>query len=427
MCGKDLGASEQLQGSPFCLSLKSRLAEAKLKTRFALYDLVLCLLEWAAPRYRPIVIAVDQFQWLREDDWDLTRRLCGHVREGILQQVSVFISSQPMDNARYKPHFISDHLVEEYQKLRSDYAKENKLVPHSWGEQKTKAFIKTQFDSVRDVSSSLVELVHGQCGGYIRIIPIFFFFLKKNIYMYTYIYIIIIIIIGRPGFNKCFVELLKENSNYFLDFEEMREKGEKRLKLKNWIENTTHPHMLRFPIPSEVLGVTLRQLDVLSPEQSLCLKTCASLCVAEGYQCLTVRESVVRAVHPVEIFRDVERVRSTLKTLCMMKFIHLEEDDNAPGATSATVTQADAKAAHTPNPQIGVTPSASSAIAANANANANAAIFPRRCYGGYRASIFVHGTPGVTVPKHRRYESTTSAKSNHTYTGNVHNTLFEKQ
>ncbi|ETO13608.1 hypothetical protein RFI_23762 [Reticulomyxa filosa] len=365
----NIGTKEQLEGSEYCFSLAYRLKDTKVKIKLALYDLVLCLLEWATPRYRPIVIVIDQFQWLREDDWDLTRRMCSHIREGVLQQVSVFISSQPMDNARYRPHFIPNHLVEEYQKLRLDYAKDNKLIPHAWGEQKTKAFIKTQFGSIRDVSPALVELVHRQCGG-------------------------------RPGFSKSFVELLKDHANDLLEFEEMREREERRLRLKSWIDNTPQPHMLRFPIPSEILGVTLRQLDVLSPEQSLCLKTCASLCVAEGYRSLRVRESVVRAVHPVEEFRAVAHLHSTMKVLCMMKFIHLDEDDNGGGGSVINF------------------PLALPETRSNAGSGVGGTVsrWKERSFGGYRTSIFNHAGVGSTAIKHRRWDSTVSNQSNNTYT-----------
>ena len=43
-------------------------------------DVIFCLIEWLA-RVKPIVIVIDEIQWLTPRDWQMTRRLVGLVKK----------------------------------------------------------------------------------------------------------------------------------------------------------------------------------------------------------------------------------------------------------------------------------------------------------------------------------------------------------
>eukprot|EP01083_Nonionella_stella_P082342 227281_1 len=285
-------------------------AEQKVDKKIGnyVYDVVLCLLEWAGGKLRgskPIAIVIDGLQWLRGWDWSLTRRLCMMLDNSILKFVALFISSAPMDGKRYTPHYISPHYVPQYKQLR-DQENMSVIVPAAWGIQKTKKYIKSYFKhnhdiNVRDVSPKLIETVHSQCGG-------------------------------RPGYCKEFLDVLKYKNDAnlankvpgILEFSDMRYKGEKKLSFSPEFEQhlSSQHQYSSIPIPPTVQAITARHLDVLNPESMLCLKTASTICISKGTRCLSFLKSTLKGSHPIKQFvEDEEKINKTLENLCKMKFI----------------------------------------------------------------------------------------------------------
>ena len=56
------------------------------------HDLIFIILEWAS-RIKPISIIIDELQYLCKADWQITRRLCGLIYNGILKNILIFLGS----------------------------------------------------------------------------------------------------------------------------------------------------------------------------------------------------------------------------------------------------------------------------------------------------------------------------------------------
>ena len=316
-------------------SLLKKEAESKMDKKIGnfIYDVVLCLLEWAGGKLqatKPIAVVIDGLQWLRIWDWSLTRRLCLMLDQKILKHVTLFISSTPMDIKRYTPHYIRKYYVPQYKEMRKS-KNAIVIVPAAWGIQKTKKYVKSYFKhehsiNVRDVSPKFVETVHSQCGG-------------------------------RPGFCKEFLDILKQKDDQnranknppILQFADMRYKGEKKLSFSTEFEEhlSSKTQYSSIPIPPVVQAITARHLDVLEPEAMLCLKTAATICIAKGTRCLSFLKSTLKGSHPIRDFvtpspsnketggggggdeeekNKEERIDKTLRILCEMKFITKLDD-----------------------------------------------------------------------------------------------------
>jgi len=264
-----------------------------------IYDVVLCLLEWGGSKANNIAIVIHGLQWLRGNDWSLTRRFVFMLNKGLLRHCALFTSSTPMNIKRYTPHYIPRYYVEQYTEMQS-LPNSVRIVPKPWGIQKTKMYIKTYFKQkgagasihVSDVSPKLVEIVHSQSGG-------------------------------RPGYCKEFLDLLYLNRDTYLQFTEMRAKGEKKMSFSPEFEHhlASKTQYASIPIPPSVQAITTRHLDVLKPELLLCLKTAATICVSKGTRCLSFLKSSLRGCHPIKQFVEGRKIDETLQQLCQMKFI----------------------------------------------------------------------------------------------------------
>ena len=311
------------------------------------HDIVFILLEWTA-RIKPIAIIIDELQYLTKKDWQITRRLCFLVKQKILKNIILFLGSTPIDNQRYRPLFSSQKLINKFSEIRQKYSHKT-ITPCAWGYNKTKFFIKKYFD-IGDCSERVVMTVHSQCGGrpgfceqflseltaernhgqYIRIFHKKYLNSNKN--MKKHQHASYHIKQQRHDSNK----KLNFNSDYNHNL-----KINKHMSLNNITRNEMYCTFdfeidarfkigldVIFPIPSNIMQITLSHVDKLKAEESFILKVASVICKSKGNNSIQFEEHMIRGCHPLPEtgMNAKKRLRSALNKLCEMQFIYKLKD-----------------------------------------------------------------------------------------------------
>ncbi|ETO27259.1 hypothetical protein RFI_09874 [Reticulomyxa filosa] len=276
------------------------------------HDLLICLLEWVA-RKKTLAIVIDEIQFLDTRDWQMTRRLALVIQKKMIKNVILLLGGMPMDNRRYVPHFTPPKRILEYIDVRN--SAHIHISPHLWTWHQTKEWIITELE-VRDCSKFLVDTIHFECGG-------------------------------RPGFCAEFLSTLTDTKEPWIQIlVNKNDKSDRIATFNEVIEEKLKVGIdVRFPIPSYIQSMTAAQLDCVSTELLMCMKTAAVICKAKGNRSRQFEEEMLRGTHPVEKMAEKRQLRKTLVELKNMGFI-VFVDSTDLGLAHATTIRAPDSTAH---------------------------------------------------------------------------------
>lgn len=245
-----------------------------------------------------LIIVVDELQWVKKRDYDLTVALSKALKEASVKKLALIMRSRPIHNNAY---FIFDHLgtdrKKRYKELRTGL-RECCLCPDLWTQEKIRQYIISKDprkimnnakQKISDVDPLLIKFSQEKSGG-------------------------------RPGFIHLFVESL---GTEVYDVLEINKRGivcfipeiQKRLESGEDVQ---------FPVPQKVNSCTLKQIDVLDPAHEIVLKTAAALCMGIDESCVKFdMTSLERSMPIVEYVSSINKAMADLEE---MGFIEMLDD-----------------------------------------------------------------------------------------------------
>eukprot|EP00494_Astrolonche_serrata_P032188 UN32457 len=157
--------------------LEALTKQDKTGTKKTVYtiDLLSLFLEFLAGSM-PIVVMVYSCQYLKAEDWHMTRRLASLIKHGVLTNVTLILSSEPVDNQCYTPLFGDKNFVNEYKALKELIKKNEKqnmiVTPKVWTLPNTREFVENWIGLTLgykgqklEVCDLIVNCVHERAGG----------------------------------------------------------------------------------------------------------------------------------------------------------------------------------------------------------------------------------------------------------------------
>jgi len=229
---------------------------------------LLCLFLEMIAHEQGIVVQIYRAHHLRSWDWHLLRRLACLIRNKIINNVSLIISSHPVDNHCYTPLFPDPGFVKQYKQLKKMLNPKLIISPKIWEINNTRDYIadwvtnKMGFlgDDKLEVCDLVVNTVHERCGG-------------------------------RPGFCEKFLNMLKDECLEKVD--------NKRVKFLDSIERSLHEDTHKFIIPDQIQSLTVSHFDRISVDRQMILKVASVLCTGQGVGCLIFDREMLEEVHPI--------------------------------------------------------------------------------------------------------------------------------
>jgi len=233
----------------------------------AALDLICLFLEMIAHE-QGIVVQIYRAHHLRSWDWHLLRRLACLIRSKIINNISLIISSHPVDNHCYTPLFPEPGFVRQYKQLKKMLNPKLIISPKHWIINNTSDYIAEWVSNKMgfkngpklEVCDLVVNTVHERCGG-------------------------------RPGFCEKFLNMLKDDCLEKVD--------NKRVKFLDNIERSLHEDTHKFIIPDSIQSLTVSHFDRISVDRQMILKVASVLCTGQGVGCLIFDREMLEEVHPI--------------------------------------------------------------------------------------------------------------------------------